>query len=124
MKTKTTYICSECGYKSPKWLGKCPDRRHIVLVHGNRVFQAVRIDYVFVDDEGYAFNFDFLFLIGIFTFVEAHTELHVALSAAAHFGFSNAEHGVFVVFFHQQFLKLGDNFGCYRNFQHAFPAAA
>lgn len=24
MKTKTTYICSECGYKSPKWLGKCP----------------------------------------------------------------------------------------------------
>lgn len=24
MKSKTTYICSECGYKSPKWLGKCP----------------------------------------------------------------------------------------------------
>lgn len=24
MKTKTTYICRECGYKSPKWLGKCP----------------------------------------------------------------------------------------------------
>lgn len=24
MKTKTTYICSECGYKSPKWMGKCP----------------------------------------------------------------------------------------------------
>lgn len=24
MKTKTTFICSECGYKSPKWLGKCP----------------------------------------------------------------------------------------------------
>lgn len=23
-KTKTSYICSECGYKSPKWLGKCP----------------------------------------------------------------------------------------------------
>ena len=95
-----------------------------MLVHGNRVLQAVRIDYVFVDDEGYAFNFDFLFLIGIFTFVEAHTELHVALSAAAHFGFSNAEHGVFVVFFHQQFLKLGDNFGCYRNFQHAFHPCA
>ena len=24
MKTKTAYICRECGYKSPKWMGKCP----------------------------------------------------------------------------------------------------
>ncbi|MCC8160053.1 MAG: DNA repair protein RadA [Oscillospiraceae bacterium] len=24
MKSKTTYICNECGYQSPKWLGKCP----------------------------------------------------------------------------------------------------
>ena len=24
MKTKNVYICSECGYKSLKWLGKCP----------------------------------------------------------------------------------------------------
>ena len=24
MKTKTTYICNECGYQSPKWMGKCP----------------------------------------------------------------------------------------------------
>ncbi len=24
MKTKTAYICRECGYKSAKWLGKCP----------------------------------------------------------------------------------------------------
>ena len=24
MKTKTTFICQECGYTSPKWLGKCP----------------------------------------------------------------------------------------------------
>ncbi len=24
MKTKTTYICSECGYQSLKWLGRCP----------------------------------------------------------------------------------------------------
>ena len=23
-KTKTVYICSSCGYDSPKWLGKCP----------------------------------------------------------------------------------------------------
>ncbi len=24
MKEKTIYICSECGYQSPKWIGKCP----------------------------------------------------------------------------------------------------
>ncbi len=24
MKTKTVYKCTECGYKSPKWAGKCP----------------------------------------------------------------------------------------------------
>lgn len=24
MKTKSTYICSECGYQTAKWLGKCP----------------------------------------------------------------------------------------------------
>lgn len=24
MKTKTSYTCSECGYVSPKWVGKCP----------------------------------------------------------------------------------------------------
>lgn len=24
MKTKSVYICSECGSRSPKWLGKCP----------------------------------------------------------------------------------------------------
>ncbi|MDE7402347.1 MAG: DNA repair protein RadA [Muribaculaceae bacterium] len=24
MKTKTAYVCSNCGYDSPKWLGKCP----------------------------------------------------------------------------------------------------
>ena len=23
-KTKTIYECNECGYRSPKWLGKCP----------------------------------------------------------------------------------------------------
>ena len=23
-KTKTIFVCSECGYESPKWLGKCP----------------------------------------------------------------------------------------------------
>ena len=23
-KTKSAYICSECGYESPKWYGKCP----------------------------------------------------------------------------------------------------
>ena len=24
-KTKTLYVCSECGYSAPKWMGKCPD---------------------------------------------------------------------------------------------------
>lgn len=24
-KLKTTYICQECGYESPKWMGKCPE---------------------------------------------------------------------------------------------------
>lgn len=25
MKTKTVYVCSACGYSSPKWAGQCPD---------------------------------------------------------------------------------------------------
>lgn len=24
-KQKSIYVCSECGYESPKWLGRCPD---------------------------------------------------------------------------------------------------
>ena len=24
MKTKTVYLCSNCGYDSPRWMGKCP----------------------------------------------------------------------------------------------------
>ena len=24
MKVKSVYICTECGYQSGKWLGKCP----------------------------------------------------------------------------------------------------
>ena len=27
MKAKTVYTCQQCGYQSPKWLGKCPDCR-------------------------------------------------------------------------------------------------
>ncbi|MCX7904327.1 MAG: DNA repair protein RadA, partial [Caloramator sp.] len=23
-KVKTVYICQECGYETPKWMGKCP----------------------------------------------------------------------------------------------------
>ena len=23
-KNKTIFVCSECGYESPKWMGKCP----------------------------------------------------------------------------------------------------
>ena len=25
MKTKTVFVCSECGREESKWLGKCPD---------------------------------------------------------------------------------------------------
>ncbi|MCX8055209.1 MAG: DNA repair protein RadA, partial [Ignavibacteria bacterium] len=25
MKKKVVYICRECSYKSPRWLGKCPN---------------------------------------------------------------------------------------------------
>ena len=28
MKTKTIYTCQNCGYQSPKWLGRCPDCSH------------------------------------------------------------------------------------------------
>ena len=24
-KSKTVYVCSECGYETPRWLGRCPD---------------------------------------------------------------------------------------------------
>lgn len=24
-RSKTVYVCSECGYETPRWLGKCPD---------------------------------------------------------------------------------------------------
>jgi len=24
-KTRSTYVCQQCGYSSPKWLGRCPD---------------------------------------------------------------------------------------------------
>ena len=24
-KNKTVFVCSECGYTSPKWSGKCPE---------------------------------------------------------------------------------------------------
>ena len=23
-KVKTVFVCNNCGYESPKWLGKCP----------------------------------------------------------------------------------------------------
>ena len=23
-KSKSVYICSECGYETPRWLGQCP----------------------------------------------------------------------------------------------------
>ena len=24
-KSKTVYVCSNCAYETPKWLGKCPE---------------------------------------------------------------------------------------------------
>ena len=24
-KSKSVYVCSECGYETPRWLGRCPD---------------------------------------------------------------------------------------------------
>ena len=24
-KSKSVYICSECGYETPRWLGQCPN---------------------------------------------------------------------------------------------------
>ena len=24
MKEKTLYVCGECGYETPRWMGKCP----------------------------------------------------------------------------------------------------
>ena len=24
MKSKTNYVCRDCGYETPKWLGRCP----------------------------------------------------------------------------------------------------
>ena len=24
-KPRMIYVCSECGYETPKWMGKCPD---------------------------------------------------------------------------------------------------
>ena len=24
-KSKTIYVCSQCGYETPRWLGRCPD---------------------------------------------------------------------------------------------------
>ena len=23
-KSKTVFVCGECGYETPKWVGKCP----------------------------------------------------------------------------------------------------
>ena len=25
MKSKVSFVCQECGYDSPQWLGKCPE---------------------------------------------------------------------------------------------------
>lgn len=33
MKTKSLYVCHNCGYQSPKWMGKCPDCNSWNTIH-------------------------------------------------------------------------------------------
>ena len=49
-KSKSAYICSECGYESPKWYGKCPGcgewntmNEEIITPTAKAVEQKVRV---------------------------------------------------------------------------------
>ncbi len=49
-KNKTTFICSSCGYSTPKWAGKCPDcgewdtlEEQLVQSENNKAFSAVNL---------------------------------------------------------------------------------
>lgn len=68
--------------------------------------------------KGQSLNAGFLFLIGIFTFIEAYTKLHMAFSAAANLGLANAKHGVVVVFFHKKLFEVRHNVRRDLYFQH------
>ena len=71
---------------------------------------AIRIDHFIVQYKRHGFKDGFLFLIGLFTFVDAQPELDVALSASAYLDFPDAQHGGGAVFLIQQALKLLDSF--------------
>lgn len=53
-KTKSLYRCSECGYETVKWLGKCPScgewntleevTREIAPAYGGKVKPAAQVD--------------------------------------------------------------------------------
>ena len=33
MKEKTVFVCGECGYETPRWMGKCPQCGSIDLTY-------------------------------------------------------------------------------------------
>ena len=43
-KSRTIYVCSECGYETPKWMGKCPDCGSWNTLAEQEVAPAVRAD--------------------------------------------------------------------------------
>ena len=49
-KIKTIFTCQECGYESPKWMGKCPDcskwntfEEEQQVVQNKNVKEAIRV---------------------------------------------------------------------------------
>ena len=43
-KAKSVYICSECGYETPRWLGKCPD-----CGNWNTLTEQVKVDAILAE---------------------------------------------------------------------------
>lgn len=54
-KEKTVYVCSECGYESPKWIGKCPSCGQWNTFKEMKVQKeapaATRLNYSFKEEE-------------------------------------------------------------------------
>ena len=44
-KVKSIFICENCGYESPKWLGKCPDCNNWNTFEESLVEKKSIIDY-------------------------------------------------------------------------------
>ena len=43
-KTLTEFVCSSCGYTSPKWLGKCPGcSEWNSLMEENKIHKKIRL---------------------------------------------------------------------------------